>query len=1598
MDFKALFAAFVMLSVSISVIGMNEEPEEYEPEDAGSLSGNSYSFDFGSRDSPLKEFSTRVTSSTIYDPGQGYGLLAPAEEFRVTGRMLSEVSPYVLQRSWVFDEYGNELTVDGLRSEDRVSFRVDIPNGTYRLVLWLGDLEKGVYSMNVSVNDEWLLSGADAFHTVHRSMYFRYQPDPRNPEKEYINYGMAVPFFLEVNVTEGFMIINVTGNDTAYWDLLSREQAKEPPISYLTWMSTGGIKKSAGTGPWKYVGGPFTNASVLGLDIRPFPDLPIDGEIGELAADPDIDASEVQNGISAFNSGDLEGAFLHWQNAMDEELTGRNRLARSQLGLILAGALSLDREIEILPWVEADIRANVDLRGDPAQIELWTWANLANRGLKYEFERILYDEENPKNHFIEANKAFILLNQIPEISPLYPKMHLWAARCLMNLDPHRWTSASGTALEMMEGLRHLDPDNPYIRMYLDTNREDPPTWESPTPVISTTGVYDNWTLKDYDEGFEDAPGWASLIHEELGWLYDVTDWWVDRRMQENGYLGGGWTDDVEMIGLFGFDALISEGADDISLEGAGRFVDGMLESGQVNMDLGYSGAFADVEHTAELTGDSLPMMIAVDFGNPKWVEFSMKTAVLMRDLWMGGNEKGWYQFKSNYLSATRVGTGGQAEDSWINFRAVLPALWAWWYSNDPEIRELIVDWADCWVNAAMSTEKDKPMGVIPAGIGWPDGEIGGHDSPNWYTAAHPPGSVNYDWAPQKYKSYIRTLLETAFAATRNISFLEPLRLEAGIAQEYIDDPDPGAEPGTRKWAGRILGSGAVSHYRDILDRYQLPGGGSSPELWNPQSVVESCTNGHDYIRKCYPLMTTEASATDRVLFVGVVNPFLIYTGGYIGGALLAPQFTYSGLERDFAAMVRDANSRKANISLYGFFEGERVVGIIPWSLEIGGKYSIEIGPDTDGDGNMDSVHYVNNFTFLTRGQEIPFVLPGDVEYLVNIEQVEEGSGVRPSMEDPAFDMEDEVAVDKENGTVTVRVHNIGSEKVEDVDIYLFEDLDGGLRLIGGAHDVTIPAPSGMKPSIEEVDLRVWEEPWIGEVVIRMDPDDEMMEICESNNELRGYWDLEGIALTDRDLPLELTGEPSVTVYEDDEGSGTDVLDLSDFVIDPDGREVRFGIGSNTELPWSAIINGSVLTLTPSVGDWFGNFTLNVTATDPGVDALIGTDDDGAPLVFSVRVEVLPTNDPPELVGIMVDGTLIDFPSGGFLNLSMEENTVWTGELIVSDRDGDDVLISLHGEYDDISLDGTLLSVNGTGWPVRMKVFGIVLDDRNGTTETVFLRFILQDRFEGPEWIGARLPDGTLIAQDSGRLEVSIQQGEELLLELLVDPPEPILFSLVSGNGDVVISGNELILVTDQTHVDASPLEIVVRATDGEALSSDLTIIIHVIDVNDIPSAPVIDAGAGPFEKGDTVILSSEGSLDIDGDELEYMWDFGDGDVTDWGAALLVEHIYISTGDYKVTLSVRDGRGGSNSTEIVVSVMDSGAPSSDDEGNDAGDKRDERDLMLVIAALFLLAIIAVLIAVALMIGRKNEEKEVSAPEEGFRQDMQPDSTLVAVVEE
>ena len=42
----------------------------------------------------------------------------------------------------------------------------------------------------------------------------------------------------------------------------------------------------------------------------------------------------------------------------------------------------------------------------------------------------------------------------------------------------------------------------------------------------------------------------------------------------------------------------------------------------------------DAEHTAEPTGNTLGMMMQLGYGNPTWIERSLKAGKLSRDLWI----------------------------------------------------------------------------------------------------------------------------------------------------------------------------------------------------------------------------------------------------------------------------------------------------------------------------------------------------------------------------------------------------------------------------------------------------------------------------------------------------------------------------------------------------------------------------------------------------------------------------------------------------------------------------------------------------------------------------------------------------------------------------------------------------------------------------------------------------------------------------------------------------------------------------------------------------------------------------------------------------
>ncbi|MEP2533298.1 PKD domain-containing protein [Shimia sp.] len=86
-----------------------------------------------------------------------------------------------------------------------------------------------------------------------------------------------------------------------------------------------------------------------------------------------------------------------------------------------------------------------------------------------------------------------------------------------------------------------------------------------------------------------------------------------------------------------------------------------------------------------------------------------------------------------------------------------------------------------------------------------------------------------------------------------------------------------------------------------------------------------------------------------------------------------------------------------------------------------------------------------------------------------------------------------------------------------------------------------------------------------------------------------------------------------------------------------------------------------------------------------------------------------------------------------------------------------------------------------------------------------------------------------------------------------------------------------------------------------------------------------EADAGPVVDTDRLLvqLNANGSSDADGDNLVYMWDFGDGSDPVYG--LEVAHVFPRAGRYPVTLRVDDGSGLANARDVDATTVIINAP-------------------------------------------------------------------------
>ena len=70
----------------------------------------------------------------------------------------------------------------------------------------------------------------------------------------------------------------------------------------------------------------------------------------------------------------------------------------------------------------------------------------------------------------------------------------------------------------------------------------------------------HWPVIDWYELTKGGPEWARALTANLnGWL-DLFEWWSIHRQAPEGDIGGGWTDDVEIVPAFGLrsEVLVAE--------------------------------------------------------------------------------------------------------------------------------------------------------------------------------------------------------------------------------------------------------------------------------------------------------------------------------------------------------------------------------------------------------------------------------------------------------------------------------------------------------------------------------------------------------------------------------------------------------------------------------------------------------------------------------------------------------------------------------------------------------------------------------------------------------------------------------------------------------------------------------------------------------------------------------------------------------------------------------------------------------------------------------------------------------------------------------
>lgn len=980
-----------------------------------------YRFDFGPTNSPVVEGYTGLDASAAYSSQRGYGWSAG------TLQDYTAEKPAPRRTYWwhadpvhFFHEITNDFRQDGVESRQPFSFRIDLPKGKYRVEVTVGHLTEPRYSIDIYANGRRAGRKVDA-----RLWLFRGRLHKAS------GYYKRVRF--SVDVADRGLVLDFRGDDAEFRRRMKIERAKGPderPHSRLK-----GAPLGPEAAPFQDIGGPFSRISLMGLEVYPEKQVPLrmNPETLDLEAAKSLGGDRaVQEAVTALNSGEYQKAEEAFLEIPDPLVRGIGLLA-------LAGRPEYENEIENTEAAVEALREAAALpRADGNVRELLETAETFLSGLN----QFRYRGVPPNNGPVATWRAAAELDQFQPGDLVYHKAQIQQARFLIMLDAHQWCWCSVEGKNKLREIEKLFPDNRYVQFYLHNRLAASPDWIS----------------QDYLARAKGAPDWAAGLYAGYNLLVDIADWWAINKQQADGSIGGGWGDDVELVGFFGFIARVSDGASPRSIQCVRKLLEGVYASGQIDEVGGFYHGAADTEHSAEWTGKTLPMMLSVDYGNPLWVERAMQSAKLMKEIWMGVNERGHLHWRSNFLGASGIGPPATHLDSSINWRAANPAVAVLRFTNNPVIRRMVLAHAEALYEDAMRTDKGKPRGIIPGEVDYESDEIGGRNVPTWYDPGNVPAKGNYGFA--KFHGYRARVMYFAYKLSGDERFLEPIRLEAEYARRHGGDLPAKIhtlKPGSPRWIAIVLRESPRLWEQVQYERARKQG--QDIRKADRKTVAQNTVPCIPQIRANMPYVTTEALATDRVAVpnsLAILNLLMGWTP-----MDPVPHLTYRHVGRDFAAAVLGADPTSLTVLAYLFgFDDQKTkkMGLVPWQLELGAEYTAVWGQDNNGDDQMDHEEGRTDFTLSQRGQSVDLELKAGRTYVIRITQ-SRPSPFDPLLADLAVGQQD-IQYHPEWKLFFVTVHNIGAADAGQYEVVVSERASGKRMRAVGNH---LAAPLDLTP-------------------------------------------------------------------------------------------------------------------------------------------------------------------------------------------------------------------------------------------------------------------------------------------------------------------------------------------------------------------------------------------------------------------------------------------------------------------------------------------------------------------------------------------------------